>query len=337
MRSGVAQAATGQRSHCSDRWRSSADPTTRDARTTTPKTPRQRKTAQTGRHETKTARRATERPKPEKRPQNRERTQKQHHQRLTNPEKGRTFRERLTTGRDKEPTKPTNTDMARAPSYIPPQDAAFEAWFLNLSTLLTATPLAYGITAPQAATVQAQYDLWNPAYVLATDPTTRTPVTVAAKTGVRNVAEATIRPICQQIARNPSITDADKIALGLNPPNTTPAPVPPPTVAPVLGLISAAPLQVTLSVQNPDTPTSKAKPPGVVATEIWAAIGTTHATDPAQCTLVGRWTKSPNRLDFGAGDTGKKLTVFARYVTQSGSGGQSFNGPWSMPLNSTVL
>lgn len=227
--------------------------------------------------------------------------------------------------------------MARAPSYIPPRDPDFEAWSLNLSSLLTATPAAYGITVPQAATVQGQYDLWNPAYVLATDPDTRTPVTVAAKTGVRAVAEATIRPICQEIARNPGLTDAVKISLGLNPPNTTPGPVPPPTVAPVLGLIGAAPMQATLSVRNPETPTSKAKPPGVVATEIWASVGATHATDPEQCRLVGRWTKDPNRLTFEPADSGKKVTVFGRYVTQSGSGGQSFNGPWSLPLNTIVL
>lgn len=225
----------------------------------------------------------------------------------------------------------------RAPSYIPPADAPFEAWFLNLSTLLTATPTAFGITVPQAATVQGQYDLWNPAYALAIDPSTRTPVTVAAKDGVRLIAEATIRPVCQQIARNPAITDAAKISLGLNPPNTTPAPIPPPVVAPVLGFKFAEPLQVTLSVQNPDTPTSKAKPPGVVAVEVWQSVGVAHATDPSQCTLVGRWTKTPNRLSFSAPDTGKKLTVFARYVTQSGAGGQSASGPWSLPLNSTIL
>lgn len=225
----------------------------------------------------------------------------------------------------------------RAPPYIPPSDGGYDTWLLNFTTLLSANPTDYGLVAGDATACAAVYTAWHPAYLAAIDPSTKTPVTVAAKDTARATGEPTIRVYAQKIAKNPAVADALKVGIGLNPPNTTPSPVPPPLVAPALSVISASSLLHTIKVQNPDTPSSKAKPPGCTGVQIMRNVGETYATDPAQCTLYGVWTKAPNTSQFDVSQIGKKVTYFARYMTQSGPGGQSQPGPWSAALQSVVV
>ena len=81
--------------------------------------------------------------------------------------------------------------MANAP-YIPAKDALFAAWLLNFSTLLTASPVTYGLTAPDAVTVAGVNGTFQAAYATATNPATRTSGAVAATDVARLDAEAIV-------------------------------------------------------------------------------------------------------------------------------------------------
>jgi hypothetical protein len=225
----------------------------------------------------------------------------------------------------------------RAPSYIPATDSGFLAFLVNFSALITANPTDYGLTAGNATTISGQLAIFEPALALATDPSTKTPVTVAAKDAARVNAIAIVRPFAQAVAKNPAISDALKIGLGLNPPNTSPSPIPPITVAPAISLVSAQIGSQTLNIRNPETPDSKAKPAGASGIQLFRSVGTTHATDPAQCSLHAVATKTPLNVGFEPSESGKKVTYFARYVTPSGPGGKQQEGPFSAPLNATIL
>lgn len=223
------------------------------------------------------------------------------------------------------------------PSYIPAKDADFDAWLLNFTTLLTAAPTTYGLTAPDAVICAAQYTAWHPAYIAATDPSTRTSVTVAAKDAARVTAEQVIRPYAQQISKNASVTPGDKTAIGVNLPNNSPVPIPAPTSFPILGFRSATPLQHLLQYQDSDLGTGKAKPFGAIGLELYRAIGTVPAVDPSQAEYYAQVTKSPCRVTFTAGDVGKTCTYFARWITRSGPGGVAQSGPWSAPLVAAII
>jgi len=230
----------------------------------------------------------------------------------------------------------SNPTKTMVPPYIPPKDADYDAWLTNFSALITASPTTYGLTAPIAVIIAAQQTAWNGAFVTATTPATRTSVTIAAKDAARVASEAVIRPYAQQVARDPGVTNGDKTALGLNLPNNVPVPVPTPTIAPTINITAIQPLQITLDIRNPFTPTSKAKPPGTIGIQVWTNVGTVAATDPSQCTLAETFTKNPNTLDFSAPDRGKIVTVFARFATRGGQGGKSLLGPWSLPVSTHV-
>lgn len=224
-----------------------------------------------------------------------------------------------------------------APSYIPAKDADLNNWLLNFGSLLTAAPATYGLTAPDAVIVAASIALWSPAYAAAINPATRTAPTVAQKDAQRAATEATVRPYAQRISRNAAVDPLDKVAIGVNLPNSTPVPIPPPTTFPQLSFIAATPLAHSLRYQDSGLGAGKAKPFGAIGLEVWRAVGTAPAVDPSACTYYGTFTKCPFSTSFDPAQIGKIATYFARWITRSGAGGQASVGPWSPALTASVI
>lgn len=218
-----------------------------------------------------------------------------------------------------------------AAPYIPPKDADLLAWGDNFADLITASPATYGLSAPDAVTVQGAQDDFAAALALATNPTTRTEVTVAAKNTAKLAAIGIFRTYASQIRLNPGVMNSDKLALGLNLPNNTPAPIPAPTTVPLLTFIGATPGQHTLRFADQDTPDSRGKPQNVIGMQLFMAVDTTAKTDPADCSFYVQATKNPFAVTFGAGDAGKIATYFGRWVTRKG-----LVGPWSARMTATV-
>lgn len=220
--------------------------------------------------------------------------------------------------------------------YLPAADASFDVWLLNFSLKLTAAPADFGLLAADATAVAGVTTTWSAAYLEAVTPATRTPVAIAAKDTARASAEAMVRPYASRISVNPAVTDANKILIGVTVRNTVPTPIPPPTTAPSLTLNSAISGVQTLAFAQPAA-LGKAKPYGVIGVQLFASIGTVPATDPDQAIFVSQVTKSPTVQTFAPSEIGKKVTWFARWVTRSGPGGIAQVGPWSDPLNLTVM
>lgn len=223
------------------------------------------------------------------------------------------------------------------PNYIPNRDADFATWLLNFATLIAAAPTTYGLIAGDAVIITGVNNTFQAAYTAAIDPGTRTPVTVADKTAARFAAEATVRPYAVTISRNAAVSEGDKTAVGVSLPRENPTPVPPPATNPTVALIAATPLVHTLSIRDQTTPTSKKKPIGVIGAEVWVAIGTVPAVDPAAATLKQTTTKTPVAVNFGSGDRGKVCTYFVRWTTRSGPAGIAQTGPWSPPTPFIIL
>lgn len=224
-----------------------------------------------------------------------------------------------------------------ATSYIPSTDSGFAAWLLNFSTLITASPTTYGLVSGDATAIAAQNTAYSAALALATDPSTRTSVTVSAKDAAKAGALFVVRPYATTISKNAGVDDGDKTAVGVTVPKLVPTPIPAPTALPLLTLVSAIPLVSTLKIVSADTPTSKAKPFGVIGIQLFVSVGTVAATDPDQLAYYSTATKIPALIGFNAPDQGKIASVAARFVTRGGNGGESKIGPWSAILTFNVL
>lgn len=221
--------------------------------------------------------------------------------------------------------------MPSSPPYIPASDSGLDAWATNFDSIVAVDFATLGVTAPEAAALTAATTAYHDALVAATDPGTRTPVTVAAKNTAKAALLATARPLAQRIAINPAIDDETKIDLGLNPHNSLPTPISPPITFPVVDILQATPGQIKIQYRDSETPDSKAKPYGVVHMERWVTIGTTIAVDPTNAVYYGPATKSPDFLTFDAGDAGKIATIFCRWVNRNAQ-----IGPWSSPVSMTI-
>lgn len=221
--------------------------------------------------------------------------------------------------------------------YVPSRDGDFATWSENLATLIAATPTDYGLVAGDATIISAANTDFQAKYLLAVNVGTRTAATIADKDSSRTAATATYRPYCIQISLNMGVSDALKLAVGVNLPNNARTPIPAPTTQPVLVHLASNPGVAQMRYYDITTPLSKAKPFGAAGIEIRMTIGTAIAVSPDDATYIATWTKSPNALLFLAGDIGKIATVWGRWVTRSGPAGVAQSGPWSTSLSYAIL
>lgn len=207
-------------------------------------------------------------------------------------------------------------------SYIPAKDADLDNWLANFSTRITATPTTYGLTSGDATTIAASVATWSAAYTAAINPSTRTPVTVAAKDTAKVSVVSLCRAYGQQVANNAAVAVQAKIDLGLNPRTNTPTPIPTPTTQPVLTLVASQSLLSTLRYRDATSiPTSRAKPAGTIACLIYGVTSATPITDPSALSFKMLATKSPFDVEFDSADQGKKWYYAARWVTRTGKMG----------------
>jgi len=219
-----------------------------------------------------------------------------------------------------------------AAPYIPPKDADLALWAQNFSDLITANPATYGLLPADAVAIAASNATWQAAFIVATNPATRTTVTIAAKNAAKVAFIALARTYGSQIRINPGVTNADKLDLGLNLPNNSPSPIPPPVTWPILALPSAGPGLHEVRYADSSSPASRAKPPLVVQLQLFRGVAVAAIVDPALTSFLAGVTKNPYQSTFSdPADTGKVATYFGRWLNRNGQ-----VGPWSAPVDMVV-
>lgn len=219
-----------------------------------------------------------------------------------------------------------------AAPYIPPTDPLLRVFAVNYQTLTTATPGAFGITAPDAVTISDAVNLFVVALDAYTEDT-RTAVLVAAKNAAKNAMIGILRTYSAQIRLNPGVTDENKVALGLNLPNNTPSPIPAPVTNPLISVIGSTPGSHTIRYADSNTPDKRSKPFGAVAMELYRVIGAAPVEVSTNAVYYGLFTKQPAVVQFLPGQAGDWCTYFARWVTRSGPQGIAQPGPFSAAVS----
>lgn len=218
-----------------------------------------------------------------------------------------------------------------AQPYIPPKDSDLLAWATNFDSTIAATPATFGLLPADAAAITAVVAPYQAAQAVVDNPATKTATTVAAKNNAKQAMLVVVRAYASQIRLNAGVTDADKLAIGLNLPNNSPSPIPAPTSSPILTIIGATPGQLTLRYADSNTPDKRSKPQGVTALQLFVGVATSALTDPEDATFNSLTTKQPVAVTFLPGDAGKVATLFGRWSTRTG-----LVGPWSNPTSFVV-
>src|SRR5262245_17420772 len=216
-------------------------------------------------------------------------------------------------------------------SYIPVRDSELDSWLLNFKTLIAANPTNYGLVVADATAITNSFNAWHTAYLAATNPATRTHVTIAAKDAQKILTLDVVRTYAATIRANTAVSNDLKLGLGLHIADDVPTPVPPPSTYPILAINGAGPGMQDLRAADQNTPTRRAKPAGTAGLLVFRSIGTAAANDPTQAFFLGFVTRAAFTSNFEAGDDGKIATYFGRWTNGKGE-----LGPWSAPVSMRI-
>src|SRR4051812_10022026 len=158
----------------------------------------------------------------------------------------------------------------------PRKDQLLLAWSLNFKTLISLSPIIYGLTASQATQYGAAHDLFASTLQTATEPSTRTKAAVAAKDSAKVTLRALAGSFGGMVEKNIAVTDAQKIDLGLTV-RAQPSPIPAPSSAPVIAIVSTTGRTVKIKLKDIDT-ARRGKPLGVHGCAVFSYVGATAPT-----------------------------------------------------------
>lgn len=176
-------------------------------------------------------------------------------------------------------------------NYLPGREADLYNWAVSFSSQLTATPTAFGITAPQAAALAPKVTALGDLIAECSNPSTRTPGKVSAKLSARRALVAAIRPLVRIIQAFPGITLEQRRDLGINLRDSAGRPINPPATPPVVEVESAFghTLNVRVHAVGGDR---RAKPEGAQGCTLFTFVGATPSGNPDDWTCQGQSTRT---------------------------------------------
>lgn len=210
--------------------------------------------------------------------------------------------------------------MASA-DYIPAGDADFQAWAQNFSTKITATPTAYGLIAGQATTFAGLLVTYIAALASATNPGTRTSVTVAAKDTARANLQANARLLVNIVQGTSTVTPTQKTDLGITVRKTTRTPIPPPATRPLQTVVRSNGPVLDFRINDELTPDSRAFPFGAPLCQVFLKLGASPGTDVTTYELLATVGRSVVALDVTDVAEGAIMNFISRFINRRGEPG----------------
>lgn len=215
--------------------------------------------------------------------------------------------------------------------WVPAQDQALDAFATNFDTIITANPTDYGLVAGDATAFNTLRLAFTNGLAAATNPSTRTPATVAAKDTARNAMVALLREDARIAQAYPAITNELLSEAGLPIRDAIPSPIPAPVSSPILSMMQTASLQHTLRFRDSVLSNPRSKPPGAIAMQLYVKTTAGAPTQLSDCRFVGQFSRMPAVVDYDGADAGDLAQYIAVWVTARG-----LQGPLSAVFSATI-
>jgi len=219
--------------------------------------------------------------------------------------------------------------------YIPRSDNDFLAWANNFATYanihlaelgitpLDIIPITDGLTdldAKMTANVTAQQAAQSARQ---------------AKDDSRDVLETAIRQLVRRLQASDAVDDTERVALGITVPDTVKTVETEGVSTRPIGVVDTSQrLRHEIRFTDEATPTSRAKPDGVMGCEIWVKVLPTGEAAPAGdegLSFIAMDTASPHTVEYDGADGGKTAHYMLRWVKKNGD-----KGPWSETVSATI-
>ncbi len=211
-------------------------------------------------------------------------------------------------------------------SWIPNKDSELLAFSQNISTRISATPATYGVLAGDATLTATLVGTLATAQPIATNPATRTSVTIAARDIAKAALIVQLRYLYKKFTA--ALLSADKREeLGLPVKDVSPSPIPAPSTRPVVNITAVTGRSLSLRVADETTPGKRARPFGTSGLEVFSYTAPSASVENPPADL-GLWkfeglsTRSLFDVTFvNSVAIGTKVWVCCRWYSQRGEPG----------------
>ncbi len=190
----------------------------------------------------------------------------------------------------------------------------------TFSTLISATPGAFGISVPAAAEYATLNQAYGEAYLAAIEPATRTKSAVEAKNQAKRALQQSAANLVRIINGTPTVTDQQKIDLGINV-RATPTPNPIPDSSPVIEIKSVQQNIVTITLHGVDD-NRRGKPSKVAACVVYSHIGNTPPANILDWKPEGYSSKAEAIIEFPiSAEPFAQVWITAQWLNRKGQPG----------------
>jgi hypothetical protein len=213
--------------------------------------------------------------------------------------------------------------------YIPSKESEFVLWSDNFCEHIAENAAAWGITEKEVKDLQTAVNSFTKLLMIVASPA-RNSVIVAEKDAARKTLIAKIRALVNFQLKNPVITNAQRIAMGLRPRKTGRTRISVSNIRPEIR-IHVVDFRILKIFFHDAISGRKAKPYGIIGAVLAFAV---LDTPPANCddlTNKALATRSPYVLEFSKKDRGK--TVYMAICWQNKRGEM---GPWSEIISAVI-
>lgn len=208
--------------------------------------------------------------------------------------------------------------------FLPNADNALLGWSSAFSEKINASPAAYSLSIAQAANYAELHAAFATA-MAGCAPAIRCKSNVATKNAARALLRTNASQLSSIIKGQPTVTDAQRIALGLNV-RAMPTPSPQPAGGPGMQVISVPGWTVRLRLYDMDVVT-RTKPAGVIGASLFTYVGDEAPTDVSEWTFALNTGMSVVSVNFSSTlSPGTKVWLTARWFN-----GRKQPGPLASP------
>ena len=218
---------------------------------------------------------------------------------------------------------------------IPLKDSLLVPWSANFDTRANATPLVFGLTAAQAndyTTLHTPYVAAYNAMMEARADGSNSKALTAARTAAKDALLAYARELYAFVSANTSVSDENKILLGVHVRSGGNTPVPAPTERPGMHVEAVVERTIELTIHDSASSTKRGKPAGAVQALVYYFAGEDYPSDPNGWSFAGVATK--RTFAFTVPDSvagGTRVWVCAAWTNRVGD-----PGPVNVPISVNV-
>ncbi|MDR1867646.1 MAG: hypothetical protein LBQ77_05215 [Treponema sp.] len=213
--------------------------------------------------------------------------------------------------------------------YLPNADAELLEWAENFHTQLTVLKDTLDVSNVELTDLRATLNTYKTLYEQARSPE-KTSVIIAEKNEAKDALKAQIRALVNFRLRNPVVTNAIRVQLGLHVRDTVRTTIPVPASRPEVNLKVFDVRRIHVSFSDVDS-SKKARPYGVNGAVIAYAVLESPPTDLSALTQSLLATRTPHTLEFAETDRGNTVYVALCWQNEKGE-----KGPWS-EIQSSII